>query len=70
MEINIEQFVQDAFDQLIKDAAKEVIVTKLGYGVDSEVKAALRERAEELLRTDVELGELLKERLMHWISKQ
>lgn len=70
MEIDIEQLVSEAFDKLVKDAARQVIVTKLGCGIDTESKAALRKRAEELLRTDVELGKLLKERLVHWINKQ
>ncbi len=70
MEVNIEKVVQDAFDEIVKKAAKEVIVTQLGCGIDTEVKQVLRQKAMELLNNDEEIKELLKERLIHWITKQ
>jgi len=70
MEINIEQLTKDAFDKIIKDAAKQVIVHKLGCGIETEVKIVLKQRAEELLKNDPEINELLKERLKHWIEEQ
>jgi len=70
MEINIEQITKDAFDKIIKDAAKQVIVQQLGCGIETEVKIVLKQRAEEILRNDPEINELLKERLKHWIEEQ
>ena len=70
MEVNIERVVQEAFDEIVKKAALNIIETKLGCGIDTEVKQALRQKAMELLSNDGEIKELLKERLIHWITQQ
>ena len=70
MNVDIEKVVQEAFDEIVKKAALNIIETKLGYGIDTEVKQALRQKAMELLNSDEEIKELLKERLIHWISEQ
>lgn len=70
MNIDIERLTKEAFDKVIRDAAKEVIVQRLGCGIETEVKQVLRARAEELLRSDEEINLLLKERLKHWITEQ
>ena len=70
MNVDIEKVVQEAFDEIVKKAAMNIIETKLGWGIDTEVKQALRERAVDMLNNDEEIKSLLKERLIHWITKQ
>jgi uncharacterized UPF0146 family protein len=70
MNVDIEKVVQDAFDNIVKEAAKNVIVTQLGCGIDTEVKQVLRQKAMDMLNTDEEIKKLLKERLIHWITNQ
>ncbi len=70
MEINIEQLTKDAFDNIIREAAKQVIVTKIGCGIQTELKAAIEEESARLLREDDEIKTLLKDRLKHWLNEQ
>ena len=70
MEINIEQLTKEAFNKLVRDAAKEVIVTKLGCGIQSEMKTAIESESARLLREDDEIKQLLKDRIKHWITQQ
>ncbi len=70
MEIDIEQLTKEAFNKLIRDAAKEVIATKLGCGIQSEMKMAIESEAARLLKEDDEIKKLLKDRIKHWITKQ
>jgi hypothetical protein len=70
MNIDIERLTKEAFDNIIKEAAKDVIVAQLGHGIETEVKLVLKDRAEELLRGDEEINLLLKDRLRHWITQQ
>ncbi len=70
MEINIEQLTKEAFNKLVRDAAKEIIVTKLGYGLQSEMKTAIESEAARLLREDDEIKQILKDRIKYWIKQQ
>lgn len=70
MEIDIEQLTKEAFNRVIQEAAMKVIVEKLGYGIDSPVKETIVAEAERLIREDIEIKALLKERIKYWLSKQ
>ena len=70
MEINIEQLTKEAFDNIIREAAKQVIVMKIGCGVQTELKTTIEEEAARLLREDEEIKTLLKDRIKHWLKEQ
>ncbi len=70
MEINIEELTKSAFSNIVKEAAKQVIVEHIGSGINSPNKRVIVKEAERLLREDKELNVLLKNRIKYWISKE
>jgi len=70
MEINIEELAKKAFDDVVKEAAKQAIADKIGSGINSPVKEAIFGKAVSLVNEDEELKSLIKTRLKHWISRQ
>ncbi len=69
-QIDIEQLTKDALDNIIKEAARQVIVEKLGSGIQTPVKNVIEAEASRLLREDVEIKQLLKDRITHWLNEQ
>ena len=70
MEINIEKLTEEAFDNIVKKAAMEVIQEKIGSGINSPTKEAIFAEAERLLREDTDVKKALKDRILHWIGEQ
>ena len=70
MEIDIEQLTRKAFNSIIREAAKQVIVEKVVYGIESLLKETIVEEANRLIREDSEIKDLLKERLKYWLINQ
>ena len=70
MEINIEKLTEEAFDNIVKKAAMEVIQEKIGCGINSPTKEAIFAEAERLLREDTDVKKAHKDRILHWIGEQ
>lgn len=61
--------VDSAFEEVARQAVRKVIADNVGYGLDSEVKDAIKAMAHEMVKNDPEIKELIRKRLIHWIAQ-
>lgn len=57
-------------DAIVRAAAEEVITKHVGYGIDSEIKQAIRTEAARLVKEDAKVRALIKARVEHWVEAQ
>lgn len=62
--------VDRAFEEMARQAIRDVIEKNVGSGLDSEVKTAIREYAAKLVKSDPEIQQMIRERMIYWIGKQ
>lgn len=60
--------VDDAFEAVAREAVRKVIADHVGYGIDSEVKNAIKEMARDLVKNDEEVRTKIRDRLLYWIA--
>lgn len=65
-----ERLMADAFDEAIRRATREVIAEHVGSAIETDIKAAIKDEANRMLREDKELRDSIRERLIYWIAQQ
>ena len=68
--LDMEALVSEVFEQFARQAVRNVISEDAGYGIESEVKAAIRKEADRLVMEDPEVRGLIRDSVVRWISKQ
>ncbi|KKN45150.1 hypothetical protein LCGC14_0686030 [marine sediment metagenome] len=66
----IQNLVDEAFREVVRRATVEAISQKVGSAVKTDIKSAISDYALDILKTDPELQQIIKDRLYHWIKKQ
>lgn len=61
--------VDEAFEHVAREAVRKVIAQHVGHGIDTDVKAAIKEMANEIVRNDEEVKAKIRERLLYWIAQ-
>lgn len=61
--------VDSAFEEMARQAVQGVIAENWGYGVDTEVKLAIKDVAQAMVREDQELRKMIRDRLVYWIAQ-
>jgi len=67
---DIRTIAKQAITNAINEMVMDVIVEHSGWGIETELKAVIKERARKMVDEDVEIQKLLKDRIHHWIDHQ
>ena len=61
--------VNRALANLAEEMVKQVLVHHAGYGIETEVKKAILDRARELVKSP-EIEKMIRDTMIHWIQRQ
>ena len=68
--MDYEKILKESIKELVREATVKVISKNAGYGIETEIKAAIKNEAKRLCDEDEEIKKLIRDQLVYWISKQ
>jgi|HubBroStandDraft_4_1064222.scaffolds.fasta_scaffold00019_89 hypothetical protein len=66
----IKSLIDRAFEEIARQAVRDVIAREAGSAIDSDVKDAIKLMASNMVKEDVEIRKMIKDRIVYWIGKQ
>ena len=70
MEINIQQVVDQAIEDIVRKAARAALAQPAGSGIETGVKAIILEEAHRMAKEDPEIQLMIREAIVHWVRKE
>lgn len=65
--MDLKDLINRSFETALDEVVRNVIEKKTGWGVDNEVKAAIKEEARKILQ-EPDMQDALRDRMLHWIK--
>lgn len=66
----IKTLIDRAFEEVARQAVRDVIAQEAGSAIDSDVKDAIKLMARNMVTDDPDLRKMIKDRIIYWIGKQ
>lgn len=70
MENDTKSLVDSALEDIALKAIKSVIVRESGWGIETEIKELIKEKARKILEESPELQAMIRERIIFWVKQQ
>jgi len=67
--MNFEETAKKIMDEYAREAIKTVIAENVGYGIDNDIKNAIKEKALTILNEDAEIKDMIREAIIYWIKE-
>ena len=67
--MDLKNIVEDCFEKMVEECVKEIIEKHAGYGIETDIKAMIKEATRKILDMDEEIQKLLKESIIYWIKQ-